>query len=263
MKLTLRSRVGYTVFGDNRYFGYGTVSDLLGNETFTGLLATAVLGRRADDEMRAILDDISVIITAADPRVWPLKIARLVASYGGEISGYVGGQLCIEGHRIGPPITRYAAEMLLKLRERIADEEPDSALVSEVRGMVERGERFIGYGVPFREIDERMVALRAMVAERRRADLPFWKLQEMLTPIVLAERGIGPNVGIGLAALCLDLGLAPREIGTLLTVLNANCFVANAVEGAAQASEILRKLPDETIDYVGAPPRKSPKACRR
>ena len=62
--------------------------------------------------------------------------------------------------------------------------------------------------------------------------------------------------------MCLDLGFAGHEIGALATYLNQNCFVANAVEGAAQSAEVFRKLPDDTIDYVGVPPRESPRSRR-
>ena len=44
-----------------------------------------------------MLDDLAVILSgAADPRIWPLKITRLVGSYGGTIAGFVAGQLCTE-----------------------------------------------------------------------------------------------------------------------------------------------------------------------
>ncbi len=41
-----------------------------------------------------------------------------------------------------------------------------------------------------------------------------------------------------------------------------NVIVANAVEGAAQAPSVLRKLPAETVCYKGAPPRRSPRSPR-
>jgi hypothetical protein len=40
-------------------------------------------------------------------------------------------------------------------------------------------------------------------------------------------------------------------------------FLANAVEGAAQAPAVLRKLPDSSIEYIGTPPRSYPKAARK
>jgi hypothetical protein len=74
------------------------------------------------------------------------------------------------------------------------------------------------------------------------------------------EKRLEPNIGIGSAAVCLDLGLAPDEIAPLVVALMQHLIFANAVEGARQAPAALRHLPDDRIDYVGKPPRRSARA---
>jgi hypothetical protein len=82
----LPTRVAHAEWGVNRYFGF-PVPDLLGDETLTGLVALAVGARRLPAAEREVLDDIAVAMTLADPRIWPLKMTRLVASYGGGLAG--------------------------------------------------------------------------------------------------------------------------------------------------------------------------------
>ena len=93
----IQTRVARHVFGDNFYFGHAVAGDLLGGETFAGLMAMAAKGRRPSDEERVVLDAIAVILTSADPRIWPLKLTRLVASYGGTLAGFGAGQLAMDG----------------------------------------------------------------------------------------------------------------------------------------------------------------------
>jgi hypothetical protein len=72
-----------------------------------------------------------------------------------------------------------------------------------------------------------------------------------------------PNIGVGTAAVCLDMGFTPHEISWLAVSLCQVPFIANAVEGAAQKPDVLRRLPDEAIRYIGAAPRVSPRETAR
>ncbi|MDB4993890.1 MAG: hypothetical protein JWM74_1322, partial [Myxococcaceae bacterium] len=133
-------------------------------------------------------------------------------------------------------------------------------LDSIVRRHVEVTKRLVGYGVPLRAADERMEALTARMAFHARDQLPHWQLQVALSEVVRAVHGLAPNVGIGMAAMLLDLGYTPIEASGLTTFLNENVFVANAVEGAQQSTEDLRMLPAECVRYAGIDARESPRA---
>jgi hypothetical protein len=260
----IRTRVALHVAGDNLYFGHRTIGDLLGGETSTGLMAMAATGRRPTDEERVVLDAIAVVLTSADPRIWPLKLTRLVASYGGTLAGFGAGQLAMEGKSIGPWTAGAAAKELVALREAIGDRLGDSdAVVAAVRDRVERRPRMVGYGVPFRDRDERMEALREQVIRLGRDTLPFWTLQTALSSGMMHQWGIAPNAAIGVSAVLLDLGYTPLQASAVSAFLNQNVFAANAFEAAQQRAPAMQKLPDEAVDYVGPAPRSSPRAAAR
>ena len=257
----IRTRVARHVVGDNLYFGHRKIADLLGGETSTGLMAMAATGRRPSDEERAVLDVIAVVLTSADPRIWPLKLTRLVSSFGSTLAGFGAGQLAMDGHSIGPWTAGAAADELVALRDLVAGriEDPD-AVQGAVRERVERRPRMVGYGVPFRERDERMEALRVQVVKMGRQGLLFWTLQEALSAGMMQKWQAAPNAAIGVSAVLLDLGYAPLQASAVATFLNANVFAANAFEAAQQREPLMQRLPDECVDYIGPAPRVTPRA---
>ncbi len=252
------TRVARAGYDDHRYFGYGALADLRGQENYAGVMAMAVCGRRVSEEDRRMLDDLSVIMSAADPRIWPLKLCRLLASYGGTLASFAGAQLCLEGELIGPWTTRSAAETLVELRTAIGERLDDETFVAEeMMALLARKKRLIGYGVPFRDRDERLDAVREEVVKRGWHTRPFWRLQERFSMLTRSERNLGPNLGTGVSALLLDMGFTIDEVPAVTIFMNQNCFVATAVEGARQRPAILRSLPPHTATYVGRPPRTS------
>jgi len=258
----IKTRVARQVPGDNLYFGHSTLTDLLGRETLTGLMAMAAMGRQPSEGERVVLDAIAVASTSADPRIWPLKLTRLVASYGGTLAGFGAGQLAMEGKSIGPWTVGAAAEELASLRDLLGEHFDDAdAVQAAVRQRVERRPRMAGYGVPFRERDERMEALRKQVSDLGRDRLPFWTLQEALSVGMKEKWGAAPNMAIGGSAVLLDLGCTPRQAAALAAFLNQNVFAANAFEAAQQRSPLMQRLPDACVDYVGPAPRTTPRAA--
>jgi hypothetical protein len=260
----IRTRVAKHLFGENLYFGHRAIGDLLGHETMTGLVAMGVGGRRVTPEQRRVLDDLAVICNSSDPRIWPLKLTRLVGSFGGTVAAFCAGQLAVEGERIGYWITGYAAAGLVELRESVGDRLEDAAAVArEVRAFVARRGRVSGFGVPLRPSDERMDALRAYVRGTPLERGDYWRLQEALSDYVEGERGIPRNIGLGLAAVLLDLGYTPGEISPLAHFLTQNVYVANACEAAAQRSPEMQRVPDEHVVYAGPARRDTPRAAIR
>lgn len=256
------THVAHGGYDDNRYFGYSTLTELLGSVTYTDLNVMAVAGRRIDGATREMLDDLAVITTVADPRIWPLKLTRVVASYGGTLAAFAAGQLCGEGNLLGPWTTRYAAELWGDLRHAVGHDVPvdDAQIELKMASFLARTKRLVGYGVPFKSRDERMDALRRRVEVRGWSDRPFWRLQEIFSRRVQVERGLGPNILAGASALILDMGFTVAEAPAIMTFLAQNNFVASAIEGAHQAPAVLRSLPVDTATYVGVAPRKSPRA---
>jgi citrate synthase len=260
----IHSRVGKALFGENLFFGYRTLADLVGEETLTGLVSIAVKGRRPTEAERRTLDAIAVISTSADPHIWPLKMLRLVSSYGSVLAGYCACQVAVEGERIGYWIAGGAAAVLAELRGAIGDrmEEP-AAVAAAITEHLRSGRRVIGFGVPLRKTDERMDALKVYVAAEGLGRGAHWRLQEALADHLGRERGIAPNIGLGIGAVLLDLGYTPRQVSALAHFLAQPVFAAHAVEAAQQQAPEMQKLADEHVDYVGAAPRESPRAIER
>jgi hypothetical protein len=257
----IRTRVALHVLGDNLYFGHRTLGELLGHETMTGLMAMAVTGRRPADDEREVLDAIAMVMNSADPRIWPLKMTRLVASFGGTLAGYGAAQLAMEGPRIGPWPTGHAAGELVKLRQVVGDRiEDEAAVAREVRTFLERRPRVIGLGVPLREHDERYVALSSWIRQKARDRLIYWRLHKVVGDLARMQHNVGTNIIFGVAAVLLDLGYTPLQASAVTTFLNQNVFAANAFEAAQQCEPLMQKLPEEHVAYVGPAPRVSPRA---
>jgi hypothetical protein len=190
-------------------------------------------------------------------------MTRLVAAYGAIMPAAAAGLLAQEGARIGPWTLGASAQVVVDLRSQIAghEQEPDQVfkIVEEyVRG---RGVPS-GFGTPYRQADERLLAFRERIQKRGRDRLPHWQVMESVTPAVRQLRHVEPNISSAAAAALLDMGVSVAEIPPLAMFLAHHMFVANAVEGANQAPALLRQLPDECIRYVGHAARISPRASR-
>ncbi|MDP9002867.1 MAG: hypothetical protein M3O46_22485 [Myxococcota bacterium] len=260
----IRTRVARNIEGDNLYFGHWTLRDLLARETMTGLMCMAATGRRPSDEERGVLDIIAVALCSADPRIWPLKLTRLVASYGGTLAGLGAGQLAMEGKHIGPWVIGHAASLLILLREGLAEPVNDaSAIDAAIWDFIASRRRMVGYGVPLRERDERMEALGVQMSKMGRDGLPYWQLQQALSTAMNRRWRVAPNAAIGIAAILLDLGYSPSQASAVSTFLNQNVFAANAFEAAQLRAPEMQRLPQEHVAYVGPALRVSPRARAR
>jgi hypothetical protein len=255
----LPTHVAHAERGVNRFFGF-PVPDLLGAETMTGLVALSVGARRLGPAERAVLDDIAVAMTLADPRIWPLKMARLVASYGGCLPGVAAGLLALQDARIGHFTVGAAAKLLITLCEEAPDLTTD-AMMGPLDRRLRAGERLTGFGVPFRPYDERLVLVRRRIQEHGRDQMRYWRTMEAAIGAVRELRRLEPNVGIALAAACLDLGLTPHQISIVCVAVCQTEFLSNAFEGAEQRHAVLRRLPDDAIEYAGEAPRVSPRGA--
>ncbi len=242
----IRTRVAHLGFPEHRFRGKAVFGELAGKVSYAALIARAVGGPELDREDVALLDVLAGVTTVADARVWPLKLTRVAASYGGMLAGFAAGQLPLEGERIGPPITVHAANLLV-----------EAASSSDLVGLIASKKRLVGYGIPFRPYDERFVALREFVYAHGRAQRPYWRVQEALSAVVRSERGLPPNIGIGTAALLLDMGFTPYESAAVVHFVNQHVFVGHAVEGAQLRSAALREFPLSNVRYVGKSPRRT------
>lgn len=246
-------------WNEHQYFGHRVFEELAGNETLTGLTVLSVVGRRLSAEENAVLDDAACTLTLADPRIWPLKLSRVIASYGATLPAAAAGLLSEENARIGPWTCAKAAELLLAFRSQLGPGTDDADALKRLVRVYLDEHRFVwGFGTPFRERDERLVAFRACIERRARAALPFWCLMNDVSAIVLEARGTEPNMGLAIAAAFLDLGMTPHQVGALASALMQHMFLAHAVE-ASHVGAALRELPPSYVSFAGRGPRVSPR----
>lgn len=252
---SLSTKVAWLVDDDHLWFGLSVGHQLCSRTSFGELMTMAVHGKRLEPEQVGVIDDVATVLTAADPRIWPMKIIRVAASYGRPSPAMAVGHLVLQTSLLGPATSGQAARYLLEL-----DDSTDAALRSGVEGLLARDRRLAGFGVAFRDEDERLRMLRECMSRRGRTGLRFWQLGERMARIVMELRSTRPNIGLGTAAALLDIGLEPEAIRMLTLGLSEHMRLGNAVEGARQAPELLQRLPLSDVRYDGASPRVSPRA---
>jgi hypothetical protein len=264
---TLPTRVGHAEWGDNHFRGCSVARDLAGFESTTGLLVLAIAGRRLDENERLMLDDVATVTNVADPRVWPLKLARVASAYGGCLAAMAAATACLDGALIGQESSTRAAEILVRLQSAVvadgadAAKADDGAFEEHCRRLFGGQGRPVGFVVPFRPRDERVEMLTERVAARGRGELVYWRLFANLAETVWRIKNLRPNMTIAAAAVCLDMAFTPAQIGPLMTAVGASAFWANAFEGAQQAPACLQTLPTDCVCYVGPPARVSARAA--
>jgi hypothetical protein len=254
---TIETRVGRSLTGDYDHFGLRVFRDLAGSTSYLGLIAFAVTGRRITRDDEGVLDDLAVASHVPEPRVWPIKLSRLGASFGRSMPGFLCGSVALDCDLVGGRVAEDAADLLVELRAHLGNTADDD---DAIRAFLEPRKRLIGFGVPLRAVDERVVAFRTCLARRGRSGGAWWSLGERLWRVVKETRGVEVNIVGATAAISLDLGFAPREIVPLAAVLLQPTLLGNAVAGAVESPEHLRSLTPEEVRYVGPGPRESARA---
>jgi hypothetical protein len=252
----IKTHVARAGWDEHEYRGYRVFGELAGATSMSGLLAVAVGGLRLSPDDERMLDDLAVCMAVAEPRIWPLKLTRLVASYGGTMAGFSAGCGIVDGTLVGAWTSVAAAQALRALSDDVGDRIDDDDHVSAcAAALVTRTRRLIGFGVPFRPRDERVAALGRCIEARGRSGCRHWRLLSALAAAATRLKALEVNVGAAAAAVMLDLGFSPHDVAPMVFLINANLFLSNATEGAAQREPILRELPASLVRYVGRPPR--------
>lgn len=251
----VRTRIGWADFGDYEHFGVRLHATLTGRGSLTQLIVFSASGVLLAEEAAAVLDDVAWAAHVPDPRVWPMKIGRLVATHDRRaIGGALAGLSALAGDALGEATFAAATDLILRARTAHEGEAPEASL----RALLTPGAPLPGYGVQQRATDERVAALRACIA-RRGGERPCWAAFEALSTLA-AETGRGPNIFSAGAAALLDAGVPPEAVPSVLAQLLAPQFFAHALDGPRTAESA--HLAPAQVRYVGAPPRTSPRARR-
>lgn len=253
------TRAGHIGDDDNRFLGRSVYGELAHEITSASDLLALTLGARiGDDADRDALRFVALAATSPDARVWPVKLCRVLSSYGDPVAGCFGAQLVSAGTVMGPGTAAGCAAGLVFLAERAGPAEGDAGLDAALSAWLAQNDgRFLGFGVPFRPEDERLLALRLLMADHPLAERPFWRLHQRVVAAMARRSNVQPNVVIGIVALLLDLGVAPERCGVALSALMSHVFLAHALEAATTDGATLYALPAAVVDYQGVGARKT------
>ena len=253
----ISTRVGLIDTHDNRFLGRSVFSELRAEvRDLDDALSVVFRGEPLDETARLAVRFIVLGLTSPDARIWPLKLCRLLSSHGSEVVGFFGAQVIMTGRTMGPGIATPCAKGLVFVAERAGDDATDEQLLSAFDAFCAQNDgRFMGFGVPFREKDERLLAMRGWVEDSKLASGRFWRLAERLSAALDRRSPLEPNIALGLTALLLDINVPPERCGLAATLLISHVFAAHALE-ASQTDGDLRSLPVRCIDYRGPAPRR-------
>jgi hypothetical protein len=222
--------------------------DFAGKSSFFQFFCFALTGRELEGHNEALLNDISVVISAVgDPRIWPLKITRIASCYGNFQAGCISSLLSQRNGLFGFEIFEKAAilhEGIYRDTSYLNDLETGASYLDELV----KTKSLLGFGVPFREIDERLTQTELIAQKRDMEKGIHWKAYKKLKEYIVANHGIQPNSISPLCALLLDMQFTPHEIGALVYALQATDLIPNAFEGAHANELFYREVPWDFIN---------------
>jgi hypothetical protein len=253
----LKTLLGHAGWHDHEVRGV-VVFELDPRSTTLIDLALLTLGIRADHhEARLVLTICAQAALNPDPRIPPMKLVRLGAAYGGMLPALAAGLVGMERSLVGMSAVTDAARFLHEVVTSVGWEASDEAIDAALRERRRSGGIIFGFGVPGRPIDERARWMSSRLDEVLRSPRPWWGMYDRIR----SRLSFNPNLGAVFAAALLDLGCTPDQVGAISCVVNLFPLLGNAHEGALQAPQLLRELPVEAVQYVGPPPRTSPRAA--
>ncbi|HHH29574.1 MAG TPA: hypothetical protein ENK57_14680 [Polyangiaceae bacterium] len=266
MSAAIRTNVGCAGYGDNYVRGRSVRDELLGKDTRWSLLSRLIDGPELSRDDAQFLDDVLVAAACPDPRIWPLKIAWLLGSYGDWWAAAAGVQSMLAEARMGPwaGAAPYAViEEFARLRA-CSHESFEGAVLAYVEERWSRGAVVWGFGVAGgggRRRDERLDRIAEAAALHGRADAVHYSAAMEAGEIVFRATDRAPNMALAFAAIGRDLGLTRAEIEVVMFQILEPQILGNAYESARLSASTLQRLPDSKLRYVGQAPRLSPRAA--
>jgi hypothetical protein len=254
------SKIGQIGFDDHRFRGKSVLNHLIDHEDAISLIWLGLTGNSLLAEERQVLAWMAGAATAADARVWPLKITRLLSSYGNAYAGFYGGQLATPSDRIGAGSLHKSTQSLKELMNAIemhGGQITAETLKPILAKYLEKNPRINGFGVPFRKTDERLDAFLKRIQGHPFADRPYWKLACLLMKQMREFKGVEPNMSLAVAAVLLDLGIPAHQASFVCSLLIMSpAFSSHALEGSLHEFHHWREISAQQIRYVGKPMRK-------
>jgi hypothetical protein len=213
--------------GDHELRGRLLFRELLGRKTFIQVAALAIAGVELADADAELLDHEGVLTQLADPRIWPLTVARRIAASGGSLAECVVAglaTLCTQQMTVLP-----VAGFMQFLDRLEAPVRAGQTVDEAIAQLLANGERVPGVGRPVLERDERVAPKLELARRYGRADGPSMQLAFELDRVLDARKGLRVNSAGFQGALLRDLGFAPDAAAAfcliyfLVPVLTQTC----------------------------------------
>lgn len=247
------TRVAHMGIDEIRFHGHLVFAQVLGKLSLAQLVGLGISGKVPTRDEANALEDIFAVMSLADPRVYPFKIAQLAASRGSAANGVACTLIASEGGMFGAGRLLAAANLLCDLQA--TDGVSDQQILARI------DEDPSSFGVLYRALDERFRALIDQTARRGRAHLPFASLCKRAVDLARKERKLEPHALLAVAAVSLDLGWKAHTVAMLGVALLAQNALANAAEGAVTRSASLQEVPyHASVVYEGVRARQSLRA---
>jgi hypothetical protein len=226
---------------DHELRGRLVFRELVPTKSFMQVAALSIANVELTESDGKLLDEIGVAAQLADPRIWPLAVARRISASGGSLAEAVTSGLAT---LCTPQMTGLPAAGFMRFLDRIQPEVDAGRSVERVLlDSLEKGERIPGVGRPvILGVDERVPPMLAAAERHGRANGHSVTLARELHRALHEHKGLGVNSAGVFGAIARDLGFTPDAAAAfcliyfLVPILTHSHAKASASEGAAIAA---------------------------
>lgn len=202
------SRLRFDI-GDHEVRGQLLYGDILGRRSFFQVAGLLIAGLDLSPTDAELLEHGGVLTLLADPRIWPLTIARRTAAHGGGLArSLVAGVAAI----CTPNMTALPVGGFMRVLDRVDTERQGGRSIDAVvQTMISNRERIAGLGRPITGVDERVAQQHALFERFGRADGESVRLARDLDRRFHEQKGLRVNSAGFHGALMRDLGFTPAQ----------------------------------------------------
>ncbi len=254
----VRTEFGRAALETAHVRGFDVYRDLVGDD-FWSLFSVAIGSRRLTPDECAACDALSSM-AIGDPRIWPMKVARLISAYGHAFSGVATAFAILDRAPMGAWPVRGATRFFQEITSAGPPDSDAERMRSAMDARLGGGGRIEGFGVPARDQDERNSVLETAIAQIWTPPRRHWALYLEARAHARKRWGLEANLASCVAAIASDLGYDPPQASMFTTAFVYWGIAGNALAGTIESPERVREIPVEFVEWVGSPPRKSPRA---
>lgn len=213
--------------GDHEIRGKLLFRDLVGQRSFFQVAAWTIAGLDLAASDAALLEQLGVNTQLIDAQIWPLAVARRIASLDlGLAHALIGGlaTLCT------PAITVQPVASFMRFLDRVdARVRAGASLGSVVDDILASGERISGFGRPVLGPDERVPHAFDLAVRYGRDSGPSVRLAREIARLLHERKALRINSAGVQAAIMRDLGFTPNAASAFCVLYFVVPIVTQAV----------------------------------